>query len=90
MTWKTNTVIVLTVVGLGLGAAAYLDRPSSTAELEQQRRDQQVSDLSDSQERELGRYEDEAEDLRNAEQARKSIPGEHRPALPRLPLPGRS
>lgn len=89
MTWKSNTVIVLTVVGLGLGAAAYLDRPSSTAELERQRQEQQVSDLSDSHERELGRYDDESEDLRNAEQARKLTPGEHRPDLPKLPLPGR-
>ncbi|GIG20645.1 hypothetical protein Cch01nite_13690 [Cellulomonas chitinilytica] len=87
MSWKTSTVIVLTVVGLGVGATAYLERPSSRSEFEQQRQQQQVGDLSDSHERELGRYEDDAETLRHAERARGSVPGEHRPPLPKLKLP---
>lgn len=86
MSWKTNASIALTVLGLGLGATALLDKPTSLDDLQRQQQDQQVSDLSDAHERELGRHEDEAEDLRNAERDRALLPGERRPALPKLPL----
>lgn len=90
MGWKSKTMIVATVVTLGLGTASWVDRPTTTEDFEQQQREQQVSDLSDSHERERGRYEDDAEDLRNAEQTQKNIPGEPRPELPKLNLPGKS
>lgn len=89
MSWKSNTAIVLTVVGLGLGASTLINHPSTRSEFEEQRQQQQVEELSDSHERELGRYEDAAKDLRNAENARKAIPGEPRPDLPKLKLPGK-
>ncbi len=89
MTWKTNTAAALTVVVLGVGAAAALEPPDSPHEQQRRNQEQQISDLQDSHDREIGRRDDDAEDLRRAEDANRALPGEHRPAdpkLPRLPL----
>jgi hypothetical protein len=88
MTWKKTAATAFAVVGLGLGAATML-QPGNDPTDPRARTDQQVQDLSDSHERWLGRHEDAADDLRNAETDRLVRPGEHRPGLPSLRLPGK-
>lgn len=92
MGWKSKTAVVLTVVGIGGGAMMLVDRPSNTAELQEQHRQQQMEDLSDAQENSDARKENDADALRHAEDAKRGIPvipdpdGEH-VRLPKLPFP---
>lgn len=88
MAWKKTAATALAVVGLGIGAATML-QPDSDPTDPQTRTDQQVQDLSDSHEQQQGRNDAAADDLRNAETDRLLRPGEHRPALPTLRLPGK-
>lgn len=86
---KSKAAVVVGVVALAFGGLAALEPPKNAAELQEQQLQQQLEDLQDANEREQQRYEDDADALRRAEEARRAAPGEHRPTLPRLPLPGK-
>lgn len=88
MAWKKTAATALAVVGLGIGAATML-QPGSDPTNPRTRTDQQVQDLSDSHEQRQGRNDGAADDVRNAEADRLLRPGEHRPPLPPLRLPGK-
>lgn len=89
MSWKETAAIGFTVVGLAVGANEML-MPNSPEQTDQQRRQQQVEDLSDSQEKQNDKWRDDLGDGIDAEEQRKLQPGEHRPGQPpriRIRLP---
>lgn len=77
--------MVLGVATLGIGAMEML-APRSPAELQEQRNQQQVQDLVDSQERVQERIRQDGESLLDALQEEKVRPGEHRPPI-RIRIP---
>jgi hypothetical protein len=85
MSVKKAAAVVLGVAALGIGAMTALE-PKTPQEQEQSRIEQQVQDLSDSQEKVEERRRAEGESLGEALQQERNIPGEHRPPEePRLP-----
>lgn len=84
--WKRNAAVAAAVVGLAAGSLNALSPAEPTRPIDtNQRIQQQVNDLGDADERNKSRMQDDADDLRNAENARRNGAGEHRP--PRLRLP---
>lgn len=84
--WKRNAAVAAAVVGLAAGALNVVSptdpaRPNDSNHHIQQ----QVNDLSDADEQNKSRIDEDADDLRNAENARRNGAAEHRP--PRLRLP---
>lgn len=78
MAWTKNAAIVVGVFMLGTGAITAL-APQTPAQYEQNRQEQQVNDLVDSQERVEESRREQAKALGEADQADRAIPGEHRP-----------
>lgn len=81
MSTKKTLLIGITVIGLAVGANQALE-PKTLEELNQQRQQQNVEDLSDAQERSDDNKRDAADDYMNAEN-RRLTPAEERPQ-PRL------
>jgi len=84
MSWKSNALIVITVAGLAIGGLSALE-PRTQAEIEQDRQQDQLGQLSDAQEIENDRRRKAGEDLLDANELDKLIPGEHRPPEGDLP-----
>lgn len=79
MSIKTTAATALAVVALATGAAQALD---PTVDLEENRRQQQVQDLSDADDNSKSRMREEGNDHLTSEQAKKNIPGAPRPPEP--------
>lgn len=73
---KETAAIGLTVIALATGVTQALDPATDPAE---QRRQQQVQDLADSDQRSRDQMRDRGNDHVTAEEDRKRIPGPHRP-----------
>ncbi|WP_286928885.1 MULTISPECIES: hypothetical protein [Aeromicrobium] len=85
MALKETALIGATVITLAVGANQML-LPESPADHREQIRQQQVEDLSDAHERETDRMRDAGRSHAEAENAQKSVHGEHRPPV-RLRIP---
>lgn len=81
MSVKTTLVIGATVIGLAVGGAQAL-APRTAAEIDQQRREQQVSDLSDANDASKERMRQDGMSAGEAERRSQLEPVKARPAEP--------
>jgi hypothetical protein len=87
MSSRQNLAIGLTVLGLAIGANQALE-PRTPDDLRRQQQEQRVEDLGDAVERQNDKHRDDAADHVDAENRRRTTPGEHRPPSgTRLRLP---
>ena len=84
MAWRTNVVIGATVLGMAVGANEMLS-VKTPDDYEKYRQQQIVEQGADATEMENDRKRDQLRDGIDAENNRKHIPGEVRPAEPKLP-----
>lgn len=78
MSWKTTAVIGASVIVMAVGVTQALE-PRTLKEIEKQRVQQQLDNLSDADEQNKERIRRQGQDGLNSENQRKLIPGEERP-----------
>ncbi|WP_347351352.1 hypothetical protein [Intrasporangium sp.] len=86
MSTKTTLATAAAIIALAVSVTQALE-PHTASEIDQQRRDQQVQDLSDSQDRVNDTLRNKANADADANRIDKLNPGEHRPPEAHLPDP---
>jgi hypothetical protein len=86
MSWKTKLVVPLGVAGLVIGGFNALE-PKSLHEIDQDKTQEQVSQLSDSQEQQGDRFRRSGDELADADHLDRLRPVEPQPAEPHLTRP---
>ena len=85
MSVKEGVVTVAVVAGLLTGGLAYLDPGRTTGDgFEEQRRQQQIDNAADAEEMRHEGYRRDGQTHVDSELARRRVPGEIRPAEPKV------